>query len=83
MGNHVCDFLFSHGCVCSCVSWPGQRASEVIVCLFTQQEIPLPFHPLITPAARQILLLTHTHAHTHTDSATDQRHSFHLQIALL
>lgn len=45
-------FVFYHGYVCSCVSWPGQKGSVAIVCLFTQQEIPLPLHPLITPAAK-------------------------------
>lgn len=65
-------YLFYHGYVCSCVSWPGQKGSVAIVCLFTQQEIPLPLHPLITPAAKQILLLTHTDTKCHCPSVYKQ-----------
>lgn len=32
----------------------------VIACLFTQQEVPVPLHPLIAPAAKQIQLPPHT-----------------------
>lgn len=45
-------------CVAVCLG-PGQRGSVAIACLFTQRDVPVPLHPLITPAARQILLLTH------------------------
>lgn len=54
------------------LSWPGQRGSVAIACLFTQQEIPLPLHPLIIPAAKQILLLTHTDTKCHCPSIYKQ-----------
>lgn len=54
--------------VCFCVCWPGQRGGVEIACLFTQQEVPFPLHPLITPAAGQTQLLTHTHTHAYTRS---------------
>lgn len=57
----VCVSVFSW---CFAVSRPGQRGSVVIACLFTQQEVPVPLHRLITPAATQIQLLTHTPTHT-------------------
>lgn len=47
--------------LCVDVCWPGQRVSLASRRLRTQWEVPVLLHPLIMPAARQTVLLTHTH----------------------